>query len=306
MAVEIQNFPLALLTDGLLSFLQHRFSDPQITPPAWRWSSDDRESRLRISGAYATGNEKPGSAPAIIVERGTFTPFNRTIDNVERADANTFLNPKHIDWLNGTVNVICESIVASEASSMANYLAIEFQANRHGICSTLEFMKDLSYLDIGPEQPAKADVEPRRWQVVLRLKCAVYLGWVRRDTTTIPFNKASVVNTGDPDDWYESTTGETEVGLDRLYDANADFGTTDTNDPQFLSNDLSKNWYYITFDEGDNTIYTVTEIIDSNTLRLKRRDEYGNLVSYSAPATATGLGYKLKYNHVHFHIELPI
>ena len=46
MATGLINFPLALVTDGLISYLQHVFSSPEHTPSEYRWNANDRSSRI--------------------------------------------------------------------------------------------------------------------------------------------------------------------------------------------------------------------------------------------------------------------
>lgn len=307
MATTMLNFPIAVTVDALLSFLQHRFSKPEITPSAYRWSQDDRQSRIRISGSHAIDNEKPGSRPSITVERGSFSFAHRAIDNLQSADPNTFLNPKYKDWMDGSVNIICESRVASEASSLAQFIAMEVQANRHSIAKITKCIKDLTYLDIGPEEPRKGDVEIRTWRVVLRLRCSVYIGWIKTyNGPTIPFNKAEIIATH-REDPYESDTGSTVQGTDTLADASADFGLTTSNDPQLLQAELDKKWYYVVFNADTNqTKYVVDEIVDNNTLRLKYRQADGTLIPYEAPETVSGtVQYRLEWNSAHLHVVLP-
>ena len=306
MATTMMNFPLALVVDAFLSFMHHRFSKPEITPAAYRWNADDRQSRIRISGTHSEDNEKPGSRPSITVDRGAFIFANRMIDNLTSADANTFLNPKYRDWMTGYVDIICESSVASEASSIANYLAYEFQANRKMLAKQTKFIKDLSYTDVSKEMMADADVTPRRWRVVLRIKVNIYIGWISRyNGPTIPFNKASVIATA-VEDPYKSIIGSLVINQDLLTDTGANFGLLNTDDPQLLQAELDKDWYYIVFDSDTNkTKYIVSEIVDNNTLRLKYREDGGALVPYSASSTESGVKYSLEWNAPHLYIELP-
>jgi hypothetical protein len=306
MATTMLNFPIAVAVDAFLSFIQHRFTKPEITPSAYRWNSDNRQSRIRISGSYVIDDEKPGSRPSITVERGTFTFAHRAIDNLQSAEPNTFLNPKYKDWMDGIINITCESRVASEASSLAQFLAMELQANRHSIAKITQCIKDFTYHDIGPEEPRRGDVETRTWRVVLRLRCSIYIGWVRNYAgSTVPFNKAELIAIS-PEDPYSSETGSTTQGSDLLVDTGADFGLLTTNDPQLLASELNKEWYYIVFEADTNaTKLVVTEIIDNNTLRLKYRQADGTLIPYDAAETETGLQYRLEWNAAHMRIVLP-
>ena len=92
MATDMLNFPIALVVDGILSFIQNRFSKPEIVPATYRWNPDEKCSKIRISGTYAIDNQKPGSIPSITVRRSGFQFASRTIDNLAGADANVLTN----------------------------------------------------------------------------------------------------------------------------------------------------------------------------------------------------------------------
>jgi len=305
MAVDLKNFPLQAVVDVLLSYLQYIFGNPEITPPAYRWNSDTRASKIRLSAPFVIDNSKPMSAPFVIVERNPFSFENRTIDNLRTADPNVFTNQEKTDIMNGSINVICGSGTAGEASNIANFLAIMLHADRHGIISNSKFIRNLGYLDVGPEIPVVKDTEVRRWEVTLRLSASLQIGWLEKEKDPELWEKLAVYNIGDPP-WDESDSGETTQGSDLLVDTTKNFGYLNTNDPQLLEQEFNRGWYYIRFtSEGKKQLYTVVEIVNSTTLRLETHDENNDPVAWSAPETATDLEYEILWNDLHIHMELP-
>lgn len=304
MPVPLENFPIAAVVDGLLSYTQYLFNNPEITPSTYRWNSDDRASRIRISGPFVIDNEKPMSAPFIVIERGGFQFANGTIDNFRSSDPNTFENKRFSDWSDGPVNVICGSSVASEASSIANFLAIMFQSDRHGIKKTLRFVRNLNYATVGPEIPVVRDNEIRRWEVTLTLSLSLQFGWIHRDyEEQIPWTKAGFYEINKPSETF-SDTGIVSEGSDILTDSSKSFGYLNSNNPQLLQQEMELGWYYIKFNNNDQ-LYTISEIVDENNIRLTTHDEDGNTVPYSAPETAVDVEYNLYWNGIHLRMELP-
>ncbi len=305
MPVPLLNFPVSASVDCILSYLQWNFGNDELVPASYRWSDEDRDSKIRISAPFVIDNEKPMSAPFIVVERGTFTFANMTIDNLKSADANTFEGGKHVDWADGVINVICGSGVAGEASSLANYLAIMFQADRSGIIKNSKIFRNLNYMDIGPEIPVVKDSEVRRWEVILRLNTSIQIGWIRTTREPTLWTKAAVYEEGNPSASF-SDSGSITLGTDTLTDTSQDFGHLSTNDPQLLQQEFDRGWYYIRFKNNANQqLYTITEIIDNNTLRLQTHDVNNDPVPWSAEETATDVEYDLLWNELHIHMELP-
>jgi hypothetical protein len=306
MAVALYGFPAALIVDGILSYLQYSFGTPEIVPPEYRWSSNDRESRIRISGPFVIDNEKPFSAPFIMVERGPLTFSNSTIDNVKSGDPNVFTNTERVDWMDGIVSIVCGSgpSASSEASSLAHFIAILIQSNRKAIMQELHFLRNMQYVDIGPEIPIMKDTEVRRWEVTLRVNVSLQFGWIER-LIWDPDVKMEKAEFFDTENFFDSTKGILSAGSDILYDPSADFGVTTGNDPQLLSSELSKGWYYIQL-KGQPQNYPVAEIVDSNRLRLltRKTDDTGD-EPYSAPDSETDVSYKLVWNAVHIHCRVP-
>ena len=124
MPALLLNFPASAVVDVLLSYVQWVFGNPDLIPDDYRWTVEDRDSKIRISAPFVIDNEKPMSAPFIVVERGGFVFANRVIDNLKGADANVMTNREKVDWMDGTMNVICGSGSAGEASSLSNFLFI--------------------------------------------------------------------------------------------------------------------------------------------------------------------------------------
>lgn len=302
MSATLINFPLALVVDGILSFIQSRFKNPAIVPSEYRWHTSDKCSKIRISGQYPIDNAKPGSVPSITVRRSGLQFANRAIDNASRAEPNTFENAVYQDWMDGTIDIMCEG-EGSEASTLANFLAIEFQANRHDIVNVLQFIRHISYLDVGPEIIVDKNVEPRRYQVLLRLKVSVYLGWIKRSEDTIPFNKLAIRDI-DSDCTWESDGGSLTIGESYIDDDSADFGLLLTNNPQLLEAELTKKWYYVMIGDS-NRLYQVEEILTNHRLRLSDKDATDSIIPFNPIETKSGVSYKVLWNSVHIYIELP-
>ena len=258
MPASMIGFPFANVVNSLLSYTQHLFSNPDITPADYRWSSDDRASRIRICAPFVIDNEKPMSAPFIVLERSGFEFEDRVIDNLKSADANTFAEPNYTSICNGTVSVTVGSGVAAEASSIANFLAIMFQADRHAIIKNVNFLRNLKHLGVGPEIPVIKDTQVRRWEVTLTLFVSMQMGWIGHTREVELWNKASIREGNIQGSSPLSTHGIISEGSDLLVDSTKDFGFLVTNDPQILEKELNNKWYYIRF---ANTIILIRQFI---------------------------------------------
>jgi hypothetical protein len=304
MPAVLRNFPASAVVDVLLSYLQWAFSNDEITPDDYRWNENDRESRIRISGPFVIDNEKAMSAPFVVVERGSFAFANMTLDNIKAGGANTLNNTERVDWMDGIVNVICGSGVAGEASSLANFLGMMFQADRKGIINNSGFIRNLNYVDISPEMPVVKDTEVRRWEVTLRLRVSMQIGWFIREREPVLWNSAEIYSLEDPPEVF-SDKGETTQGVSILTDNTKNFGFGSLNNPRLIEKEFNGGQYYIRF--KDNTykqLYTIIGIT-SNTLTLQTHDENDDPTPWLAPETATGVEYDLLWNKLHIHMKLP-
>jgi len=296
-------FPLPTIVDGVLSYLQFLFGNPDIIPAEYRWDEDDRVSKIRISAPFVIDNEKPMSAPYIVVERMAFTFANRTLDNLKSKDSIISNSTEKVDWWDGGVNITFGSGVATEASNLANIVAILIQSNRHGIASTLQFVRSINYVGVGPEVPIVKYAEVHRWETTLQLQTSLQLGWIMHQRELTEFAKADIINENEQ---VYSASGETTQGSDLFVDQTQDFGILSTNDPQLLPAELMKGWYYIRLaDNAYDQLYTVKEIVDNHTLRLATHDTNDNEVPWSAEDTASDVAYDLLWNHVHIHVKIP-
>jgi hypothetical protein len=302
MPTDMLNLPFGLVVDGFLSFIQNRFSKPEITPPAYRWHPDETKSKIRISSIYVIDNAKAGSIPSITVRRSGLQFSLRGIDNLAKADANVFTNAEYEDWADGAIDIICEAGSASEASSLINFLAIEIQANRKAIKYTLPFLRYIAYSDVGPETPVEQNVEVRRWQVFLRIKISIYLGWIKKVETIDPFNKLNIKNISKDNTW-ESEHGVITKNQPYIYDNTADFGLLNTNHPQFLEAELYKKWYYVLIGD-DSRLYTIEEVINNHQIRLSDKDNHNVVVPYN-PSESLTTYYRIVWNTIHLDIEIP-
>jgi hypothetical protein len=308
MSASLINFPISAIVDGVLSYLQFVFKNVDITPSEYRWSDNDRQSKIRICAPFVIDNSKPMSAPFIVVERGGFQFDNRIIDNLKSAGANDFSNPNFVAIANGTINIICGSKESSEASSLANYISIMLQADRHGIINNLKFLRNFYHLDISPEIPVVKDSEVRRWEVTIRMFASLQMGWLKslrepklwRSATIYDTDKTS---TADP----LSVNGAITSGSDTILDTTKNFGMDVSNNPQLLQQELEKGWYYIRFKDGagENQVYQVAEIIDNHTLRLLTHDTNNDPIPWSAPESKTDVEYNLLWNNLHIKMEIP-
>jgi len=296
-------FPISVLVDGILSFLQWAFGNPDMIPPEYRWDADNRASRIRISAPFVIDNEKPMSAPFIVVERSTFVFANRTLDNLRRQDAPDATNTERVDWMNGGVSITCGSGVASEASCLSNIIALLLQANRHEIMAKLRFVRNLNYVSIGPEVPIVKYAEVHRWEVTLQMNMSLQFGWIVTQKELTQWNKFDVIN---EESQLFSDKGAMVEGSDLFVDTTKDFGTLVTNDPQLLPAELSKKYYYIRLSDNENAqLYPIAEIVDNNTLRLVTHNASDAEVPWAAPSTSSDVEYDLLWNTVHIHTKIP-
>lgn len=303
MSAPMINFPLSVIVDGLLSYVQWIFGNPEITPSEYRWNIDDRKSLIRICGPFVIDNEKPMSAPFVVIERGSFAFANQTINNLKSGDSNTFENSHYSDWMDGTINVIVGSGAAGEASSIANFLAIMFQSERQTIKGAIKCLRRMDYLDVSAEIPVVKDTQIRRWEVTLRLSVSLQQGWINKLRGTTLFSKASIKAIKD---FVYSNKGSTTLGADTLVDATKDFGFLTTNDPQFVETEFTKGWYYVKLkDNVHDSILKVLEIVDNHTLKLGFHDENDVPAAWSAPETASDVEYDILWNNMHLSVELP-
>jgi hypothetical protein len=303
--VPLINFPLSAIVDGILSYLQFVFGKPEVTPAEYRWHSDDRQSLIRISGTFVIDNQKPMSAPFIVVERGSFQAPQVFIDNLKSGDPNSDNNYRYVQLFDGTINIIIGSGVAGEASSIANFIALNMQADRHGIMAETMFIRNMYILGVGPEVPVVKDSEVRRWEVTVTVFCSLQMSWLKADMQPLTVWTKAGIKAVDPDYTF-SAHGELTLGSDRLVDSTKDFGIYTTNDPQLLEQELTKGWYYIQFvlDQYQFT-YTIDSIVDHHTLKLLSHDSHDDPIPFSAIASATNVSYKLLWNNVHIHANIP-
>jgi hypothetical protein len=308
MATTLIKFPISSIVDGILSYLQHLFATPDLTPSDYRWDPDDRKSRIRICAPFVIDSSKPMSAPFIVVERGGFQYDDRIIDNVKSGDANVMSNMNKVSICDGHINIICGSRVASEASTLANFISMMFQADRHGIIKTLKFVRNFKHVDVSPEIPVVKDSEVRRWEVTVRVFASLQEGWIVSNTDTILLKKAGIyVADHINDDKPFSDKGEIETGVDLLIDQTKDFGPYLTNNPQILEQELEKGWYYIRFtDNAYNQLYNIAEIVNSHTLRLTTHDVNDTTVPWISTETKINVGYDLLWNDLHLHTEIKV
>jgi hypothetical protein len=309
MPASMINFPIANIVDALLSYTQHLFANTDLTPADYRWSSDDRMSKIRICAPFVIDNEKPMSAPFIVIERGGFEFEDRVIDNLKSANENTFQDPNYVTICNGYVNVTVGAGVAQEASSIANFLALMYQADRHGIIKVVNFLRNLKHTTVGPEIPVIKDTEVRRWEVTVTIFVSLQMGWISTLSEPVPWTKFAMYGIKAVDTEPLSSSGVINAGSDLLYDGTKNFGLTTSDDPQFLEQELTKKWYYIRFNNltsGEpSQLYPVAEIVDEHTLRLLSHDVNNAETAWSAPESQTDVEYELYWNNVHLYVEVP-
>jgi len=297
------NFPLSVVVDGIISYLHFVFGNPDMIPPEYRWDKNDRVSKIRICAPFVIDNEKPMSAPFIVVERGGFGFANRIIDNLRTSNSPTNDTVERVDWMDGNINITCGSGVASEASCLANIVALLIQADRKGICNTLKFVRNLKYAGIGPEIPVVKYAEVHRWEVTVQFFVSLQFGWIHKQMELTPWNKTDIINVHKE---MFSNHGQTIKDSDLLIDPSKNFGVTSENDPQLLPAELSKKYYYIRFENNTyKQIYPIAEIVDQHTLRLVTHDENDTEIPWKAPETASNLKYNLLWNRVHIYTKIP-
>jgi hypothetical protein len=299
--VSLRNFPFAVVVDGLISYIQYVFSNPEIVPEDYRWNSDDRRAKIRISGPMVIDDEKPFSAPCIIVERGAFQKNDSIIDNLKSADENTFDNKESVEIWDGSLSVTCVCRSSSEASSIANFLIINITSDRHSIISNLKFVRNFKPMSVGPEIPVKKNSEIIRYNVSFSIMVSMQIGYKLKLTDADKFNKFSLTNV-DIKNKINGTAGAITEGLDTLVDITKYFGFENSDDPQLSEYEFNNGWYYIRFSEQ---LYKVKEIVDHHTLKLVMVDENDNEVPWTSTETASDVEYDLLWNGIHLLVNLP-
>lgn len=296
MPVEFMNFPVVNIVNGLVDFSRYLFSTPGITPNQWRFSANPEETKIIIRGGFGGEDIKVGAAPEIIVARNSFGFANSSLDNLEKADGNTFSNPTKRDWMVGSIDVICGSRSQNEADCMASFMALMIQSERHTIRHNFPFLKDIKYSMIGPATPAGEDVKQRRWLTTLRLNVELNMNWTRITVDDIRFNQLELytVQNGNA---YESLTGSVVAGETVLVDPNADYGYTSASRDKLDRAELEKGWYYA-FLGTMTTKFKIVDIVDANTLKIRYES---NLSDHDVSLEEDFSGpYKIVWNNVHF------
>jgi len=303
MAATLKNFPLAMVSDGYISYIQWMFGNEEIVPDPYRWTNDDRVSKIRISGPFVIDNQKPMSAPFIVVERGGFSFQNSILNDVKAGTPNTFESIEKVSVTDGYMNIVCGSRVAAEASTLANFLAINLQADRRGLMDALKFVRNMNCIDVGPEVPVVINSEVRRYEVLLRISVSIQMGWINVLREPEPWNSVSIFAT-EKDARTTSEQGVVEKNQDTLYDETKSFGFEEGDDPRLIESELEKGYYYIKI--GDNPqLYPIKEIVDENTLKLLTHDDYNNPIPWSAPEDDNEVSYQLWWNCIHLTGEIP-
>ena len=300
MAAILNKCPMVDASDCLISFLQYLFSNPEMTPDEYRWNVNDRATRIFISGPYTVGRDKVGAMPTVTVTSGNFNYNNLGVNNLSSADKNTFENQEFLDLMDGPVAVIVEAGTESEATSMANFIALMIHANRMEIKAQFKFLHRIIRTAISQAVPTKESAEIERWQSTASFMISLYSGWVKSEKGLARWNKVAIHNGSSA---WESALGETVQGSDLFFDNSANFGMLTTNSPQLLQQELERKWYFINLGD-DAKKYTIEEIVNSTTLRLSMIDEGGNSIPYAANVSQLGITYSLLWNTVHISIEI--
>lgn len=300
MAVIVQNCPLNICIDGIISYLQYIFKTPGSTPEEYRWSANERATKIFITGPFTVSRNKVGALPTVTVMRGDFNFENRAINNLKESKPNTFEDPEYLDIMRGPISIVCEAGTGAEATGLANFIALELQSNRHEIKRQLNFMHRLLRVGISRETPTKEEAEITRWQCSVSLDVSLYSGWISRETGLDAWRKASIFN--GVSNW-SSIYGEYVQGSDLFIDNSANFGILNDNLPQMLEGELGKKWYFLNLN-GDPKQYIVEEIVDSKTLRLSQFDENKNKIPFNPDSSQSGVDYKLLWNNVHISINI--
>jgi hypothetical protein len=296
MTIEFKHFPIVSIVEALVDFTRYQFKTPGITPSDWRWDSDPKRSMITIRGDYSLEEIRPDSQPVIAIVRNSFGFSNSSLDNLEKADANTFSNAQKRDWLIGSIDIICASRSKNEADCLASFLALVMQSERHMLRSQLPFLKSLSYAMIGPPTPgAVTDVEIRRWMTTLRLNVELNMAWVTRQSDEVKWEKLNIYTTQNGSA-YESDVGTMAEHSSVLVDLTADFGLEVGRAQKFNSAELAQGWYYV-FLGTDKTRYTIREIVSPTELRLVYQD---GGVDHGLMHEAFAGKYKIVWNNVHF------
>jgi hypothetical protein len=296
----LQNCPLVSVVDGFISFLQYLFKTPTITPGDFRWSDDQLVSKIFITGPFVIDRARVEGLPTITVSRSPFQFQNQVNDNFASSDPITEENPKHIDLMRGSISVICESGSGPEATSLATFVALMLQANRHQLSARMKsFVHTYRWTGITNETPVQIRDGVTRWQCSVGFDVALKMGWVVTESGLDKFNKAAIY----AGDVQFSSSCQVTAASDQIVDMAANFGTIAGSNPLFLTSELDKKWYFICF-AGSNKKYTIDSIINNHTLKLTEVDSNGDTVPFN-PATSQFTSYELNWNIIHLYVELP-
>lgn len=298
MAVDLTNFPVVNIVNGLVDFIRYIFRTPGLSPNDWRYSDNPLSSKILIRGGYGSMDIRPGQIPEIIVVRNTFGFSNSTLDNLKSADPNTFSNVEKNDWMVGSVDIICGSRSQNEADCLASFLSVMIHENRHNLIDQLKFLKQISYASIGPSTPGEQqDVEVRRWLTTLRLNTEIKLNWINLEPDDIKFNQLEIY-TRQNGNAYDMEHGTIEKNTSKLVDPDADFGTELSHSEHLDEAELTAGWYYV-FLDGYTTKFKIAEIVDEHTLKLVYDDKRVD-TELDLPEKIEDVPYKIVWNNVHF------
>lgn len=301
MAANLQNYPVVNVINILVDFLRYIFTQTGLTPTDWRYNDDDKKTRILIRGGFGAMDEIPGMIPEIVVVRNTFGFSNSLMNNLGQADANTFSNVQKIDWMVGSVDVICCSRSQNEADCLASFVSLMIHEHRHQIIQLSQFIKQISYSSMGPATPGEQqDVEMRRWLTTVRFNVELKMKWVSVEPDEVQFDQIDLY-TRQNGNAYEMEAGTIDAGSAYLVDETADFGLEFTNGQQLNEVELQQGWYYVFF--GDlTTRFKIKSIIDNHTLHLVYSDHQTDTdVDLEEASTEP---YKIVWNQAHFATTL--
>jgi len=300
MPVEFKNFPIVNVQKLMCAYFQAMFQAPNVVPLQWRYSDDPTKSKINIRAGFGEDIVSE-SAPSIIVARGTFSVDNTFMNKFFSAKANDFSDPKFLDTMNGSLDIICSSLSANEADCIASFISLMICADRHQLINNIPWVSAIVPQAIGPCTAAKQDAKTRRWITTLRLAVMLKVSW----QTTYHEDRPEFATVWSKMDVYSAdlgnsfaSTGALAPAATVLTDASANFGLLNTNTPQIMEKELSEGFYYVFFKNLEHK-FIVKSIVDTHTLELMNSDG----TPASIPAGVSG-DYKLVWNDKHFVVRL--
>lgn len=304
MPAILSNAPIATVVDSIVVYLQQTFSDPKKVPKEYLWDDNPSRSSISISSSFPENDDTPERVPSITVDRSALSFPRIAVNDEKSVSANTFETEEKVVTCDGGLNVTITCGSASEASSMANFLAIMFISDAPAIKTVVSFIRRFRPVGVSAEMPVKRSAEVERWQVVLSIEVGIQIGWFR-DYEEAPekWKRMELVAVSKVHA-FESAYGSVFAGSSSLKDFEAKFGFENDSNPKLIESELNGGWYHVIF-EGSPQRYKVVSLKSENEIQLQAVDSDNNPVPFNPLVNGINKKYKIVWNDIHLAVNIP-